>query len=83
MTNWNRFQLSEVLEVLESGSRPKGGVGQIESGISSIGGEHITNSGGFDFTEIRYVPEKFYRSLKRGKIRVGDILLVKDGAHHW
>jgi type I restriction enzyme S subunit len=80
MTDYNKFQLSEVLEALESGSRPKGGVGQIESGTPSIGGEHITGSGEFDFTETRYVPEEFYRSLKRGKIRAGDILLVKDGA---
>lgn len=80
MTNWNQSPLSEVLETLENGSRPKGGVGQIESGIPSIGGEHITNSGTFDFTELRYIPQDFYGSLRHGKIRVHDILLVKDGA---
>jgi len=80
MTDWNRYQLSGLLETLESGSRPKGGVRQFEGGIPSIGGEHIDRTGGFDFTEIKYVPEDFYRKLKRGRIEFGDILLVKDGA---
>ena len=73
-------KLSELLESLESGGRPKGGVANIRTGIPSIGGEHITRRGGFDLSEIRYVPEDYFRSMRRGKVRRHDILLVKDGA---
>jgi len=73
-------KLSELLETLESGGRPKGGVGGIRTGIPSIGGEHITRHGGFDFTDIRFVPEVYYKTMNRGKIEHHDILLVKDGA---
>jgi type I restriction enzyme S subunit len=77
---WRLRRLSEVLSTLESGSRPRGGVGGLTDGIPSIGGEHLNDSGGFDFSQIRYVPSDFYRKMRRGIIQVGDILLVKDGA---
>jgi type I restriction enzyme S subunit len=77
---WRLRRLSEVLSTLESGSRPRGGVGGLTYGVPSIGGEHLNDSGGFDFSQIRYVPTDFYRKMRRGIIQVGDILLVKDGA---
>lgn len=72
--------LSELLDALESGSRPKGGVAEISAGVPSVGGEHLDGKGGFNFKNLRYVPEEFYEKMPRGKIRSGDILLVKDGA---
>lgn len=77
---WHEVPLSELIEPLQTGTRPKGGVRHISKGIPSIGGEHLTASGGFDFTNIKYVPHDFYASMKRGKVREGDILVVKDGA---
>ena len=77
---WLWVRLSEITKVLESGKRPKGGVKNIANGIPSIGGEHITWDGGFDFANIRYVPYEFYQSMRKGKINKGDILIVKDGA---
>jgi len=77
---WQWVRLSEITKGLESGKRPKGGVKKITNGIPSIGGEHITWDGGFDFSKIRYVSKEFYCSLRKGKINKGDILIVKDGA---
>jgi type I restriction enzyme S subunit len=65
---------------LESGSRPKGGVGALTSGVPSLGGEHLTKDGGFDFSEIKYVSEEFFEQMPRGHIQPNDILIVKDGA---
>jgi type I restriction enzyme S subunit len=69
-----------VLLSMESGSRPKGGVRAIHNGVPSIGGEHLNSDGGFNFEEIRYVPEAFYKSMRRGHVSRGDVLVVKDGA---
>ncbi|MCK4395045.1 restriction endonuclease subunit S [candidate division WOR-3 bacterium] len=78
--DWVWTQLCDILEKFESGGRPKGGVKNIESGIPSIGGEHLTWDGGFDFTNIRYVPNSFFEKMSKGIILKGDILIVKDGA---
>ena len=77
---WLETPLDNLLLSLESGSRPRGGVRGIMSGVPSIGGEHLTNDGGFDFTKIKYVPEDFAKRMTKGHIRKNDVLIVKDGA---
>ena len=77
---WIQLPLINVLSALESGSRPLGGVRDIESGIPSIGGEHLNGKGGFRFEKIKFVSHEFYQKMSRGKIRVNDVLVVKDGA---
>jgi type I restriction enzyme S subunit len=78
--SWVEVQLEEILVSLESGSRPKGGVRGIQSGIPSIGGEHLNDAGFFDFSNVKYVPEQFASKMNRGQIMAGDVLIVKDGA---
>ncbi|MEO0129703.1 MAG: restriction endonuclease subunit S [candidate division WOR-3 bacterium] len=78
--NWVLARLSEILETFESGGRPKGGAKHIKSGVPSIGGEHLTSEGKFNFDEIKYVPIEFFNEMTKGKIKKGDILIVKDGA---
>lgn len=73
-------KLSEIISVLESGSRPKGGVKENREGIPSLGGEHLSNEGGFNFSKTKMITHEFYSKMKRGKIERGDILIVKDGA---
>lgn len=80
LLNWENHKLSEVLISLESGSRPKGGVGTLSTGIPSIGGEHLDNTGSFNFSNIKYVSEQFVDLMTNGKIEQNDILIVKDGA---
>ncbi|MBP7434397.1 restriction endonuclease subunit S [bacterium] len=71
-------KLSNLILSIESGARPKGGA--IDSGIPSIGAEHLSDTGAFKLTNVKYVPESFYNEMKSGKISLNDILIVKDGA---
>ena len=73
-------KLSEIISVLESGSRPKGGVKEGYEGIPSLGGEHLSKEGGFNFSKLKMISHDFFSKMKRGKIAIGDILIVKDGA---
>ena len=77
---WTTTPLENLLISLESGSRPRGGVRGIPNGIPSIGGEHLTYKGTFDFTSIKYVPKEFANNMNKGRIQKDDILIVKDGA---
>jgi type I restriction enzyme S subunit len=77
---WPEVGLDQLIEPLQSGSRPRGGVRQITHGIPSVGGEHLTSRGTFDFSKTKYVPQEFFDSMRRGRIRTGDVLIVKDGA---
>jgi len=67
------------IKCIESGSRPKGGVGT-DGEIPSLGAEHLNDEGGFDFSKLKKVSRDFYSKQKRGIINISDILLVKDGA---
>ena len=75
---WSTSDLGEVLSVLESGKRPKGGA-QSE-GIPSIGAESIRNLGQFDFASTKYVSLQFFQSMNSGKVKPYDVLVYKDGA---
>lgn len=69
----------ECLNILESGSRPKGGVFEFKKGIPPIGAEHLNSFGGFYLNNIRFIPIEFYQTMKRGKTQKKDVLVVKDG----
>ena len=73
-------KFAEIVSNLESGSRPKGGVSSETGTIPSLGAEHLSDDGGFNFYRKKYIDEIFYKNLKNGKIRDKDILIVKDGA---
>lgn len=77
---WEVYPLIELLDLLETGSRPKGGVQGIFDGIPSLGGEHLDYNGGFKFDKLKFIPLEFAKKMKRGKINEGDVLIVKDGA---
>ena len=74
--NWVWTSFSYCLESIESGKRPKGGVSNIKNGIPSLGGEHLSSNGGFNFENIRYVPEDFARKMTKGVIEKNDIHLI-------
>jgi type I restriction enzyme, S subunit len=76
---WDVTTLENVLAVLETGGRPKGGVGGITSGIPSIGAESVVRVGVFDFSKTKFVPVEFYEGMKKGHIESLDVLLYKDG----
>lgn len=71
---WEVTRFKTVCEELSAGKRPSDDPEE----VFSIGGEHIQN-GKFSLDVPRYVSRKTYNS-SRGKIKIGDILVVKDGA---
>ncbi|MFT4155486.1 restriction endonuclease subunit S [Parafilimonas sp.] len=77
---WKWETLRSVCKELQSGKRPKGGVQGIDSGVPSIGAEHLDVNGGFRFSKIKYVPNEFAMQMKKGIIQKDDIIVVKDGA---
>lgn len=80
-TQWPLVKLGDEIETIESGNRPKGGVGNISSGAWSLGGEHIhPTTGTVDLSIPKYVPLDFYHGSTRGILQENDILLCKDGA---
>ena len=74
------INLKNYIETLESGKRPKGGASN--SGVPSLGAEHINLNGGFNLQidKLKFVPEEYFNSLSKGIIKKNDILIVKDGA---
>jgi len=76
-THWPLVPLQDVVAI-ESGSRQKGGA--IESGIPSIGGEQIDDMGDIRFNKMKYISEDHFREMTKGVLRIGDVLIVKDGA---
>ena len=72
-------KLDELLFNISTGSRPKGGAQ--ESGIPSIGAEKIEKFGVYDYSSEKYISEDYYDKLKNGKLKIGDVLLYKDGAY--
>ena len=76
---WEVTVLENVLAVLETGGRPKGGVGGITSGVPSIGAESIVSVGVFDFGKTKFVPVEFHEAMRKGHIQSHDVLLYKDG----
>jgi restriction endonuclease S subunit len=75
---WPTVSLTDVAATIETGKRPKGGA--VDAGIPSLGGEHVSGDGSVNCDVATFVPEPFFRDLKKGVLADGDILIVKDGA---
>lgn len=74
-------RLGDEIDTIETGKRPKGGVGNLTSGAWSLGGEHIhPTTGRVDLSTPKYVPLDFYHGSTRGILKENDILICKDGA---
>lgn len=78
---WASQSLDGVLRVLESGSRPPGGIDAAERGIPSVGAENILGLGKYDYSREKYISKSFFDGMRRGRIESGDVLLYKDGAY--
>jgi type I restriction enzyme, S subunit len=76
---WKIAALEDVLEEIETGGRPKGGVSGYTSGVPSIGAESIVGLGAFDYAKTKFVPREFYDKMTKGRVRSRDVLLYKDG----
>lgn len=79
---WEVSKLGNILLLLESGSRPKGGIDPtLKDGFASIGAESINGIGNFNFQSTKYITSEFFNSLKRGIVLDYDVLVYKDGAY--
>ncbi len=80
-TKWELVKLGGIIETIESGNRPLGGVGNVSNGAWSLGGEHISATNGrINLSTPKYVPFDFYQNSQKGLLKENDILLCKDGA---
>lgn len=77
---WKSTRIKWLLESLESGRREVSDTNSFEGGALSVGGEHIGWQGEWKLDNPRYVSQEFYAEMSSGKIKVDDVLLVKDGA---
>jgi len=76
---WELRRLTTVLKSIESGGREKNSI-DIDDGAISIGGEHVGWQGELLIDNPRFVSIEYFNSMNKGKVRIGDVLLVKDGA---
>jgi len=77
---WDVYRLKFLLSTLQSGSRETGGGSQLDEGVFSLGGEHINWDGTLNLENTKLISEEYYNSMNQGKLKINDILLVKDGA---
>lgn len=77
---WTRVTLGQILDKLESGSRPRGGVGG-DGDVPSIGAENVIGLGRYDYAKEKFVSREFFKAMRRGHVRDGDVMLYKDGAY--
>ena len=71
--------VSEIPHTLETGRRPKGGVGELSSGVPSVGAEHVKGMGNYDYSKTKYITPDYASSLKTGKVNGYELLIYKDG----
>jgi type I restriction enzyme S subunit len=77
---WTQTTIGEILVALETGTRPKGGVGT-DGDVPSIGAENVLGLGRYDYAREKLITNEFFSSMKRGHVRDGDVMLYKDGAY--
>ena len=71
--------ISSIPHILETGRRPKGGVGDNTHGIPSVGAEHVKGIGNYDYSKTKYISEEYAKSLKTGRVNGYELLIYKDG----
>jgi type I restriction enzyme S subunit len=71
--------IADINHIIETGRRPKGGVANITSGVSSIGAENIKGLGKYDYSKTKYITAEFAETLKKGIIKGYELLIYKDG----
>lgn len=79
-SKWDMVKISDIISVIESGKRPKGGVSEYQEGIPSLGGEHIDLNGRITYKNMKFVPMDYFENTKQGILKDFDILICKDGA---
>lgn len=71
--------LNEFIRVLETGSRPRGGLKADTVGTVSLGAQHVQSAGVCKAREFKHIPNDFVASMRHGRLEDGDVLVYKDG----
>ena len=79
-SDWQAVRASDHL-TLESGQRPSEHVTDDPKDVPSWGGENITDDGFITLENQRFISREYFRAKSKGKVRIGDILVNKDGAN--
>jgi len=74
------YNLDQLIYPLISGSRPKGGVSLVGE-IPSYGGENISKESQVIHKNVKRIDMKYFSSMKKGHLKLNDILINKDGAN--
>ncbi len=78
---WEVEKLNNLLNSIESGRRPKGGIDStLKEGVPSIGAENINGLGFYDYSSTKYISQEYFEQMKQGIVKNEDVLLYKDGA---
>lgn len=77
---WQAVKMTDVLDSIEAGSRPRGGIDPEEDEIPSIGATNILGLGKYDYSKDQFISRDYFESMKRGIVQNEDVLLYKDGA---
>lgn len=78
--DWNVDNAKGQL-LLISGQRPSDMVTDDPNDVSSLGGENITSDGFLTFNNLRFISKYYFEKTDKGKLRLHDILINKDGAN--
>ncbi len=76
---WKIVRIADIPHSIETGRRPKGGVGNLNTGIPSVGAEHVKGLGNYDYSKTKYISEEYASTLKTGKVNGYELLIYKDG----
>lgn len=84
-SKWELVKLEDVLETLESGSRPHWWVWSYKDWIPSLWWEHIWLNWKVNLLQdnIKFVPVEFFERTEKWIIKDNDILICKDWALTW
>ncbi|MDA4846146.1 restriction endonuclease subunit S [Hoeflea poritis] len=78
--NFPTATLETACVEIQSGRRPKGGIAG-DGEVPSIGAENINGLAKHDFGKEKLIPRSFFDKMSKGKLRHGDVMMYKDGAH--
>lgn len=72
-------RLGDILSVLETGSRPRGGLKNEVDGVVSLGAQHVQSAGVCAQSDFGRVPHDYAAAMRRGRLQEEDVLIYKDG----
>ena len=76
------WPIGDLVERLESGKRPKGGIDKsLVSGIPSIGAENVLGVGRYNYASEKLIPVEYFENMRKGIVHDRDVLVYKDGAY--